>query len=179
MPGFVCCVLFKYIVSDKKDNKSLLIMSCVISYLLLSFVSLLRIKYFQELPDTPIINSVLSVIIGVLFTIILAVIYNNKYFKIITVTLFHKTPHNDIWRDVLDFEKGSNLKIYLKDKDYYIIGKHFNHEENGNDSWLALKSFAKIDKITNDFYANESHYENNDDVIITVRFSDIEQIVVF
>lgn len=151
VPGFICCVLFKYIVSDKNDNKSLLIMSCVISYLLLSFISLLRIKYFHILPDTPIINSILSVFIGVFLTIILAVVYNNKYFKTITVKLFHKTPHNDIWRDVLDFENGLNLKIYLKDKDYYIIGHHFNHEENGDESWLALKGFVKIDKNTNDY----------------------------
>lgn len=181
VPGFVCCILFKYTISNKKENKSLLIMSCVISYLLLSVVSLLRIKYFRILPDTPIINSALSTFIGTIFTIILSIICNNKYFKTITVKLFHKTPHNDIWRDVLDFENGSNLKVYLKDKDYYIIGHHFNHEENGNDSWLALNGFAKIDKNTNLYYKNEPRYNDgqNESVIITVRLSDIEHIEIF
>ena len=151
------------------------------SYVLLALVSLLRVKYFKELPDEAIINSGLTLLIGIIMAVIGSFIYNNKYFKKITVYFFHKTPHSDIWRDVLDLEKGSNLKVYLKDKDYYIIGHHKVHEENGDSSWLALNGFAKMDKNTNDYYKNEPRYNNgeNEDVIITVRFSDIEHIEIF
>lgn len=135
------------------------------------------------IPDTPIMNSALSIVLGILFVSITAVLSQQTFFKNITVKLFHKTFNDDIWRDVLDLENGSNLKVYLKGKDYYIIGHHKSHEENGNDSWLALSAFAKYDKETNKNYKNEPDY-TDDDIkneynIITVKFSDVEHIEVF
>lgn len=95
------------------------------------------------------------------------------------VKTFHKTPNDDIWRDVLDLEQGSNLKVYLKNQDYYIIGHHKNHEEKGNDSWLALSGFCKMDKHTNGNYESEPSFLGQDNIIITIRFSDIEHIEIF
>ena len=95
------------------------------------------------------------------------------------VKTFHKTPNDDIWRDVLDLDNGSNLKVYLRNQDYYLIGHHKNHEEKDGESWLALSGFCKIDKVTNQNYGTEPSFLNREDVIITVRFSDIEHIEIF
>lgn len=159
--------------------KNRMIASCVISYAFLSIVSLIRIKWFDWIPNTAIINSGLSIIIGLLFVCLIAISSQRKWFKKITVKLFHKTLNDDIWRDVFDLENGSNLKVYLKDKDYYIIGHLKNYEEKENDSWIALRSFAKFHKETNENYENEPNYLDNKDVVIVVRFSDIEHIEVF
>lgn len=172
-------ILFEFALSKKMDVKNMLIASCVISYTLLSLVSIIRIKWFGWIPNTAIINSGLSIIIGVLFVCFIVILSQRKWFRKITVKLFHKTLNNDIWRDVFDLEKGSNLKVYLKDKDYYVIGHHKNHEEKGNDSWIALSAFAKFDKETNLNYKNEPSYLDKKDVIITIRFSDIEHIEIF
>lgn len=172
-------ILFGFALSKKMEAKNMLIASCVISYALLSLVSIIRIKWFGWIPDTAIINSGLSIIIGVLFACLIVILSQRKWFRKITVKLFHKTLNNDIWRDVFDLENGSNLKVYLKDKDYYIIGHHKNHEEKGNDSWIALSAFAKFDKETNQNYKNEPSYLDKKDVIITIRFSDIEHIEIF
>lgn len=179
VPGYVCYLIFKFTISKKEDNKSVLIISCVISYLLLSLVSLIRIKFLKELPDIAIINSAISSILGIGITAIVSIIYNHKWFRFITVKLFHKTPFDDIWRDVIDFEHGSNLKVFLKNKEYYLIGHHRNHEEKGNDSWLALSAFGKFDINTNQNYKSEPCYLNDEHVIITVKFSDVEHIEIF
>ena len=156
-------------------------MSCVISYVLLSFLSLLRelIPIINRLPDTAIINSALCCIFGTILCILIALVYNNKYFKKLTVTLFHKTPFNDIWHDVIDFSNGSNLKVYIRDKDYYIIGHHFAHEEKGNDSWLAVSAFAKYDVETNLPYKDEPSFLDDRNVKLTIRLSDVEHIEIF
>lgn len=146
---------------------------------MLSVVSLIRIEWSNWIPDTAIINSGLSIIIGILSVCIITILSQRKWFKKITIKLFHKTLNNDIWRDIFDLENGSNLKVYLKDQDYYIIGHLKNHEEKGNDSWIALSAFAKFDKETNKNYKNEPSYLDKKDVIITVRFSDIEHIEIF
>lgn len=142
-------------------------------------MSLLRTRLFKDLPDTAIVNSALSSIFGILITTIVSIIYNNKSFKHLTVKLFHKTPYNNIWRDVFDLDNGSNLKVYLKNKNYYIIGHHKNHEEKGDDSWLALSAFAKFDINTNRISENTQSYLDRDDIVITIRLSDIEYMEVF
>lgn len=179
IPGYLAIITFGFALSKKIDTKNMLIFSCVISYALLSLVSLLRIKWLRQIPDTAVMNSALSIIIGITLVCFVAILSQRKWFRKITVKLFHKTLNNDIWRDVLDLEKGSNLKVYLREKEYYIIGHHKNHEENGNDSWLALSAFAKFDKETNEPYKNEASYLDRKEVIITVRFSDIEHIEIF
>lgn len=157
----------------------MLVVSCIASYILLSLISLLRIKYFKKIPDLPLINSALCFLIGSVAVIIISIIFQREWFKKITVRLFHKTLNDDIWRDVFDLRNGSNLKVYLKEKDFYLIGHHKNHEEKGNDSWLALSSFAKFDVNTNKNYNNEPSFLNNKDAYIVIRFCDIDHIEVF
>ncbi|MCM1253247.1 MAG: hypothetical protein NC321_10530 [Clostridium sp.] len=171
--------MFEFALSKKIDTKNSLIASCVTSYALLSVVSLIRIKWLGWIPDTAIVNSGLSIITGLLLVCIVAILSQRRWFRKITVKLFHKTLNSDIWRDVLDLEKGSNLKVYLKDKDYYVIGHHKNHEEKGSESWIALSAFAKFDKETNQNYKSEPSYLDRKDVIITLRFADIEHIEIF
>ncbi len=179
IPGYLTIKWFEFVLSKKTESRNLLIFSCAISYCLLSLTSLLRIKWIRNIPDTAFINSALCVILGLIIVSIIAILSQQKWFKKITVKFFHKTLNDDIWRDVLDLENGSNLKVYLKDKDYYLIGHHKNHEEKGNDSWLALSGFAKFDRETNTNYKSEPNYINNEKIIITVRFSDIEHIEIF
>lgn len=125
------------------------------------------------------INSFLSIFFGTILVLAISFLLQRAFVKSFFVKTFHKAPNNDIWRDVLDLNKGSNLKVYLKDKDYYLIGQHKAHEENGNDSWLALSSFGKLDVYSNENYKNEKSYFDDNKVTITVRFSDVEHIEIF
>ena len=157
------------------------IMSCVISYMLISLVTVIRLKYEWLLlvSNNPLTNSFFALLFGTASAFILSIIFTSKIFTKISVNVFHKTMHEDIWRDVLDLRNGSNIKIYLKDKDYYVIGQHKNHEEKGNESWLAVSAFAKFDKETNSIYHEEPSYLDDESVIYTIRFSDIEHIEIF
>lgn len=164
-------------------------MSCVLSYIYIALISLAARLFEQIIYKTcsvnfsfqfsPLVISGLTIILGTILALCFAKLYTSSKFKRIMVKTFHKTPNDDIWRDVLDLDRGSNLKVYLKNQDYYIIGHHKNHEEKGNDSWLALSGFCKIDKQTNQNYKSEPSYIYKDNIIITIRFSDIEHIEIF
>jgi hypothetical protein len=179
VPGYLVLKLTQFTLSKKINAKNELIISCVISYVFLSIISLFRIKWFKRVPDTAIINSALSIFIGIILVVLIVIVSQRKWFKRIIVKLFHKTLSDDIWGDVLDLENGSNLKVYFKDKDYYLIGQHKNHEKKGNDSWMALKGFAKFDKKTNQNYKDEPSYLGNPNIFVTFRLSDVEHIEIF
>lgn len=129
--------------------------------------------------DVALINSGIAILIGTLLAILFALVFCSKWFSKITVKLFHKTPNEDIWRDILDFRHGSNMKIYLKNEEYYIIGHHKDHEEKDGDCWIAVSAFAKFDKNTNKNYKDEPSFLEDENVIYTARFSDIEHIEIF
>lgn len=181
VPGYVSLIIFTYFTSKKTQNNSSYVMGCVLSYVLLSFVSLIRTNttILCNIPDSPIGNSAIAIILGICFSVLGTLVFSSKFFSRLVVCLFHKTQNDDIWHDVLDLKNGSNLKIYLRNKDYYVIGHHKNHEENGNDSWIAVSAFGKFDVETNQLLKNEPSYLDNPDVIFTVRLSDVEHIEIF
>ena len=181
VPGYFSLIIFKYFTSKKIENNIGYVMGCVFSYVLLSFVSLMRTNtnIISNIPDSAMGNSAIAIILGIIFSVGIALVFSSKHFSRLTVYLFNKTPNDSIWYDVLDLKNGSNLKIYLKNKDYYVIGHHKNHEENGNDSWIAVSAFGKFDVKTNQLVRHEPSYLNNPEVIFTVRLSDVEHIEIF
>ena len=181
IPGYWTIFIFKYFCSKKITHYITNIMACVISYILISFTILSRARFdfLDNVPNVPIINSCIAIMLGTVSAIVVAMLFSSKWFSKITVLLFHKTPNEDIWRDVLDLRNGSNLKIYIKSADYYIIGHHKNHEEKEGDCWLAVTAFAKYDKKTNLICKNEPSFLDDENVIYTIRFSDIEHIEIF
>lgn len=178
--GFIFLNIISYLCSKKMDKNYMLLLSCIISYVLVSFITYLcNICKRTDISSDAFNVSALTVIIAILLALLLSYFLMKKDTNKLLVKYFHKTFHDDIWHDVLDLENGSNLKVYLKNEPYYIIGHHKNHEENGNDSWLALSGFAKFNKKTNRPYKGEPSYLENNNVIITIRLSDVEHIEIF
>lgn len=171
LPGYWAIILFSFLNSKKIDRKMILVLSCLFSYLSITLISL-----FKQIENTIILSGVSFVMLTIL-TIAVSTLYSTKLFKKILVNLFHKTPHADIWRDVLDFENGSNLKVYFKNSDVGFIGHHLVHEERGDDSWFAISAPIKFDVKTNETIdASNKDNENN---ILTFRLNDVEHIEVF
>lgn len=92
--------------------------------------------------------------------------------------VFHQTLNDDIWSDILNYEVGANLIVYLKDKDYFIIGQYRLNEEKGEDSWFALSGYVKCDIKTNEVIPTANHL-NNKNIFITFRLKDVDHIEVF
>lgn len=164
-------------MSKKLSEKSVLIISCLLSYILLTLVSLLRLNIFKSIPDNAIINSGLAVIIGSVIISAVSILIQQEHIKKLFVKLYHKTLNDSIWKDILDLENGSNLKIYLKNKNFYLIGSLKNMEENGNDSWIALKAYSKYKLDTNEQI--EPSYLDRDDISVVIRLSDVDYMEVF
>ncbi len=173
--------IFRYFCSKKMSDYMMNLMSCVVSYILITIISFIRanITFISSMPDNALINSAIAIFMGTILAFLIAFIVSRKWFSNVMVRLFHKTANEDIWRDVIDWENGSNLKIYLKDKDYYLIGHQKNLEEKGEESWLAISAFGKFDKETNKNYKEEPSHLDDESVIYTVRLSDIEHVEIF
>ena len=130
-------------------------------------------------PNVPMINAFIEIIVGSIFVFIIIFVLKTNCMKNFLAKYLHKSPSNTIWEDIIDFKNGANLKIYLKDKDYYLIGHYKSQEEYGEASWLALSSFAKFDKTTNEVMENEPSYLNDKNTFVVVRLCDIDYVEIF
>lgn len=181
IPGYWSLFIFRYFCSKRMSNYMMNLMSCVVSYILMAIITFMRVKigFLLLMPDNALVNSAIAIFMGTVLSICIALIVSRKWFSNVMVYWFHKTTNDDIWRDVINWKDGSNLKIYLKDQEYYLIGHQKNMEEKGEESWIAISAFGKFDKKTNENYREEPSYLDDENVIYTVRLSDIEHIEIF
>ena len=107
--------MFKYFCSKEIQTESQTILACVVSYVLLSISDLLsNIPFLGVIKNSVLGRSGISIILGTLLALLVSSIFCAKWFSKVMVTLFHKTPNDNIWRDVLDLTHGSNLKLYIE-----------------------------------------------------------------
>ncbi|MFR7443065.1 MAG: hypothetical protein ACLUUO_05720 [Sellimonas intestinalis] len=137
----------------------------------MAIITFMRVKigFLLLIPDNALVNSAIAIFMGTVLSICIALIVSRKWFSNVMVYWFHKTTNDDIWREVINWKDGSNLKIYLKDQEYYLIGHQKNMEEKGEESWIAISAFGKFDKKTNENYREEPSYLDDENVIYTVR----------
>lgn len=171
LPGYWAIMLFSFFNSKKTDAKTLFVLSCLFSYLSLTLISL----FYQT--ESVLILSGISFALLTVLTILASIIYSTKWFRALLVRSFHKTPYSDIWRDTLDFDNGSNLRVYFKNSNIGIIGHHKVHEENGEASWFAVSAPIKFNTDTDETIDDKNM--DNEDFVVTFRLCDVEHIEIF
>jgi len=90
------------------------------------------------------------------------------------VRVFGVPPHSTVWRNIVK-STGTNLKVYLKDKDFYWLGHLYSYEENGDESWFCLHKPIKYN-MQNQMVYNQG---DNDGAFLTFRLGDVECIEIF
>ena len=176
VPGFIFLSIFRYLTSKIiKDSQSGVILSVVVSYALISITEILTTK-LNLFKDSVLIKSGITIVFGSVVSIIFALLFRSVWFSKALAIFFNKTPNDDIWMDILDFKKGSNLKIYERGKDYYVTGHHFVNEEKGSDSWFAITAYSKKNFQNDDIIEDHS---KDDKAIFVVRLCDVEHIEIF
>lgn len=122
--------------------------------------------------------SAVSIIVCFIVAIILITIFSSKFVHGYLVRLFHTNLNTTIWDDVINYKEGTNLKVYLKGKDYYFIGAYRCHEENTGDPYFAISGYSKIDRKSGDVDEMIDHDKDHNRYMV-FRISDVEYIEAF
>ena len=159
-----------------QNKKSMYIISCVLSYLLVSLIEFVKTK--NNLSENEILNNTLCVsfitmLIGSALSFLIAVILETKIFSKIMIGCFHRTTKDNIWEDVVNFEQGANIKVFLKDDDYYFYGSFGYIEENKDNPYIAISETRTVD-----FESGEIIDKLNYGDYTVIRLSDVKYIEV-
>lgn len=174
LSGFIFMYAYNWFNNNKIDTSILTVWSLFISVLIKSFYSALHIIILPNAKIPDAIKIIVYSFTGFLFAVLLTYLKKLKVFRQILYQINNKSINDDIFDDIIDYDKKTMMNIYLKSSDVYYIGRFSFREENGNDSWISLVEYYSMDKKTNNPIFNPKAGELNSSVAINLK--DIERI---
>lgn len=149
LSGFIFMYVYNWLNNKNIDISILTIWSLFISTLIKSIFSTIHIFLFSNYKIPDAIKIIVYSSTGLLLAILITRLKKTKLFTRMLYKMNNKSINDDIFDDILDYDKRTMLKIYIKSSDVYYIGRFSFREENGIDSWIALVEYNCVDKKTN------------------------------
>lgn len=149
LSGFIFMYAYNWINNKKIDTSILAICSLFISTLIRSFYSAIHIFVLPNIKIHDAIKIIVYSFTGFLFAVLLTRIKSTKVFIHMLYIVNNKSINDDIFDDIIDYDKRTMMNIYIKSSDVYYIGRFSFREENGIDSWISLVEYCCVDKKTN------------------------------
>lgn len=138
IPGFIFIRIFQ-ILSSRKTSDYQMILSVVISYILKAVCSIGHEYIYSDVIFSWSWRVVILSVLAVVSSVVLVVITEWKRVNDLILKVNHKSIHDDIWHDVVDYKNGTTLRVVCNDATY--TGVLVGHEEKGNESWFVLEDY--------------------------------------
>lgn len=177
LSGFIFMYTYNWLNNKKTDISILTICSLLISFLIKSFYSALHSFILPSLKISNPIKILIYCITGVITAAFFTYIKKTRLFTKILYKVNNKSINEDIFDDIIDYDKKTMMNIYLKSSDIYYIGKFSFREEKGSDSYISLVEYCSMNKKTNEPIFDPEKGQLYSSVAINLR--DIERIEIF
>ena len=156
------------------NNKhSFIIGCCIFSFVELSIINVI----------IPRCDIWIKILIQILFSIvigsILSLLFKLKIIQNFILDIFHKSPVEDVFSDILNTSEPVNMVVYLKGKDYYINGSFSRRDRTSSDPWIMMKNYVVLSLSATDKEKGILEDCRNTDIKILIRMCDIDYIEVY
>lgn len=142
----------------------------------MAFYSTLHIIIFKSIDFNESFKSLIFILTSLIVPFIITWFSKTKLFSYLLFKTNNKSINSDIFNDIIDYNKQTMMRIYMKNSPTMYIGTFKIREEKGIDSYIVLINYASID-ITADkkrIIFNPSDHELKSSVAINLH--DIERI---
>lgn len=138
IPGYVFIIIFTFFTS-RKTSTPFLWQSIVISYILKALLSILHTKFLTNIIFSWSKRILILILVSIILSFFTIFLSESKKVKEWISKINHKTPHEDVWLDIIDYS-GTTIRCVCNDGTIYC-GKLRFHEEKGLDSWFVLEDY--------------------------------------
>lgn len=174
LSGFIFMYTYNWINNKKNDISLMTLWSLFISFLLKSSYSALHTIILPNIKIHDSVKIIVFSLTGFLMAILFTYLNRTRFFTGLLYKINNKSINNDIFDDIIDYDKKTMMSIYLKSSDIYYIGRFSYREENGVNSWISLVDYYCVDKKTNNAIFNPEQGGLNSSVAINL--SNVERI---
>lgn len=149
LSGFIFMYTYNWFNNKKTDISILTIWSLFISTLIRSFYSTLHIFILPHIKIPDSIKIIIFSITGFVLAVLFTQLKKTQIFNRILYKINNKSINDDIFDDIIDYDKRTMMRIYIKSSDVYYIGRFSFKEENGINSWISLVDYYCVDRKNN------------------------------
>lgn len=142
LSGFIFMTMYNWL-NHKEMNLSLItIWSLFISILVKSICSIAHTFIFVNVKFSDSAKILIYSFIGLFLSVIITWLRNTKPLRMILYKVNNKSVNNDIFDDVIDYDRRTNMMVYLRNSPLLYIGRFLYREEKGINSYIALIDYA-------------------------------------
>lgn len=174
LSGFIFMYTYNWLNNKKTDVSILTIGSLFISFLVKSFYAACHNFIFADIKINDSMKVIIFSITGFLLALFCTYLKKTTLFTKLLYSINNKSINDDIFDDIIDYDKKTMMKVYIKSSDIYYIGRFSFREENGINSWISLIEYYCVDKNTNKKIFDPEQGGLNSSVVINL--SNIERI---
>lgn len=142
LSGFIFMVIYNWL-NHKEMNISLItIWSLFISTLVKSTCTIVHTFIFVSVDFSDSAKIIVYSFVGLSLAMAITWLRNTKLLRIVLYKVNNKSVNEDIFDDVIDYDKRTNMMIYLKNSPLLYVGRFLYREEKGIDSYICLIDYA-------------------------------------
>lgn len=170
IPGYIGILTFRALANRSLKSESLIWVSCVVSYLITTFVKVLWPSNIAMIPE---LLALVTCIVSCGIAAFLAKASEWKWVSRLIVGLFHVNIAPTVFAAHADLiNPGTTIRLYLKDDNICVEGGLSNYGTSSDDSYISLKyySFRRFDE-------EEPYYQcMQDDHYFVIKFDNVKYI---
>ena len=162
----------KYWLGSKditKHNSQVVIWSIISSVIITSCYKLLHIWILSSWNVPEPLKILVYIMTALAAAFLVYFIKESSVFKVIIQKLCYKTPNDNIFDDLIDYKKNTDMIIYLKAGNYYL-GKFCMLSDDK--SWIALANY----KYYNSKTLEVEYVPSWDETCVVIPMSEIMRI---
>ena len=173
-PGFIFIQIYNWLIAKKHMKLSVIIFWSI-------FISEMIIITYQagysivsitlELEEQ--VKIFIYLVTGAIFPFVVRWVLGTSCFSKLIAAVSNKSINDSIWDDVIEYDKSTILKVYVKGADILYVGRFAGREEKGLDSWVVITEYIRANKENGLQYYPEAQDEKS---MVVVNMRDIERI---
>jgi len=173
LSGFIFVCTYNWL-NKKTDTSILTVWSLFISILIKSFYATLHNYILSGLSIPNSFKILILSSTGFILALVCTYLKNTKFIKRGLYYANNKSIHDDIFDDIIDYNKRTMMRVFIKSSNVYYLGRFSFGEEKGLDSWISLIDYCCVDKNTHDTLFDPDNGGLCSSVVINLK--DIERI---
>lgn len=148
LSGFVFISIYNWLTNKNMDISMIILWGLLINELISSIYSAIHSFIHTSYDVDESVKLLVYVLTGCLLPFVVVYIQRLKVIKDILYCTNKKSINSDIFEDIIDYDKTTMMKVYIKDSNIYYIGAFKYREEKGLDSYIVLINYASLNKDT-------------------------------
>lgn len=148
LPGFIFICIFSKLFDKQLDISLIIIWSLFISYLFTIFYSVVHTFIYTTYNFNEELKSIIYISTGVALPFVVQWICTRKLFKEFLLKVFHQTVNKNIFDDIIDYNRKTMVKVFIKDTNSFYLGTFSLFGENRGNTFISLIDYALLDATT-------------------------------